>query len=60
VPTLILQNQTYFTNFIWDVSQNVQMSFQVDYRKTDYTQFQLNAFLDSDAVLFASRFLWRF
>ena len=31
-----------------------------DYRKTDYTQFQPNAFLDSDAVLFASRFLWRF
>lgn len=59
-PTQILQNQTYFTNFIWDVSQNVQISFQVDYRKTDYTQFQPNAFLDSDAVLFTSRFVWRF
>lgn len=59
-PTQIRRNQTYFVNFVWDVSKAVQLGLEVDYRKTDYTQFQPNAFLDSDAVVIASRFLWRF
>jgi hypothetical protein len=59
-PTQIRRNQTYFVNFVWDVSRAVQLGLEVDYRKTDYTQFQPNAFLDSDAVVVASRFLWRF
>lgn len=59
-PTQIRRNQTYFCNFVWDLSKAVQLSLEVDYRKTDYTQFQPNAFLDSDAVIVASRFLWRF
>lgn len=59
-PTQIRRNQTYFVNFVWDLSKAVQLGLEVDYRKTDYTQFQPNAFLDSDAVIVASRFLWRF
>lgn len=37
-----------------------QLGLEVDYRKTDYTEFQPNVFLDSDAVTIATRFLWRF
>jgi hypothetical protein len=59
-PTQIRRNQTYFCNFVWDVSKAVQLGLEIDYRKTDYTQFLPNAFLDSDAVIVASRFLWRF
>ena len=33
---------------------------QVDYRETDYKQFQPNAVLDSDGEIIANRFLWRF
>ena len=56
----IRRNQTAFTNFVWDLSKSVQLGLQVDYRKTNYTQFQPNALLDSDAVVIATRFLWRF
>ncbi len=59
-PTQIGRNQTYFMNWVWDVSQAVQLGLEVDYRQTDYTQFAPNAFLDSDAVVIATRFLWRF
>jgi hypothetical protein len=59
-PTQIRRNQTYFANFTWDLSKVVQLALEVDYRKTDYTLFQPNAFRDSDAVLIATRFLWRF
>jgi hypothetical protein len=59
-PTQIRRNQTYFANFVWDLSKAVQLGLEVDYRKTDYTQFLPNAFLDSDAVVVATRFLWRF
>jgi hypothetical protein len=58
--TQIRRNQTYFCNFVWDFSSAVQLGLQVDYRETDYTQFQPNALLDSNAVIIASRFLWRF
>lgn len=59
-PTQIRRNQTYFVNFVWDLSRAVQLGLEVDYRKTDYTQFAPNAFLDSDAAVVATRFLWRF
>jgi hypothetical protein len=59
-PTQIRRNQTYFFNCVWDLSKTVQLGLEVDYRKTDYTQFQANAFLDSDAVIVATRFLWKF
>jgi hypothetical protein len=42
------------------LSKAVQLGLQVDYRKTDYTQFQPNALLDADGVIIGSRFLWRF
>ncbi len=59
-PTQIRRNQTYFMNWVWDVSKAVQLGLEVDYRQTDYTQFAPNAFLDSDAVVVATRFLWKF
>ena len=59
-PTQIRRNQTCFVNFVWDLSKAIQLGLEVDYRKTDYTQFLPNAFLDSDAVIVASRFLGRF
>ena len=59
-PTQILRNQTYFCNFVWDLSKTVQLGLQVDYRKTEYMEFQPNAFLDADGVIIGSRFLWRF
>lgn len=58
--TQIRRNQTFFTNFVWDLSKSLQLGFEVDYRKTDFTQFQPNALLDSDAVIAATRLLWRF
>lgn len=58
--TQIRRNQTYFCNLVWDLSRAVQLGLEVDYRKTDYTQFAPNAFLESDAVVVATRFLWRF
>jgi hypothetical protein len=30
--TQILRNQTYFCNFVWDMSKAVQLGLQVDYR----------------------------
>lgn len=56
----ILRNQTAFANLIWDVSKNLQLGIQVDYRETSYTQFLPNAFLDSDATIIATRALYRF
>jgi hypothetical protein len=58
--TQIRRNETYFANLVWDLSKAVQLGLEIDYRKTDYTRFQPNAFLDSDAVIIATRFLWRF
>lgn len=36
-PTQIRRNQTYFMNWVWDVSKAVQLGLEVDYRQTDYT-----------------------
>ena len=41
---------------MYDFSKTVQIGFEVDYRKTNYT----SPLLDSDAVLFMTQFLWRF
>lgn len=43
-----------------DLSQAVHLGLEVGYRKTDYTEIQPNVFLDRDAVIIATRFLWRF
>ncbi len=58
--TQINRNETYFVNFVYDFSPTVQLGLEVDYRRTDYTQFQQDALLDSDALIVASRFLWSF
>ena len=54
--TQIMKNQTYFTNFVWNLSQTVQISFEVDYRKTEYSAPLLSA----DGMLFQTEFLWKF
>lgn len=54
-PTQIARNQTYFTNVVWDVSKVLQLSFEVDYRKTDYI-----AFNNASGVVFLTQMLWRF
>ena len=59
-PIQIRRNQTYYANCIWDLSKVVQLGLQVDYRMTDYTWFLPNAFRDSDALIVATQFRWRF
>lgn len=54
-PTQFARNQTYFTNLVWDASKVLQLSFEVDYRKTDYI-----AFNDASGVVFLTQMLWRF
>lgn len=54
-PTQFARNQTWFTNFVWDVSKTLQFSFEVDYRRTDYI-----AFPNADGVVFLSQMLFRF
>ncbi len=53
--TQFVKNQTCFTNFVWNVSKVLQVSFEVDYRVTDYF-----AFADANGVVFLSEMLWRF
>jgi hypothetical protein len=53
--TQIERNQSYFANLVWDASKAFQVSFQVDYRKTDY-----RALRNADGVVVLSQFLWRF
>lgn len=55
-PGQIVCNQTFFNNFVWDVSKTVQMAFEVDYRKTNYT----SPLIDATGVNFVTQFLWRF
>ena len=59
-PSQIRSNQTYFINWVWDLSKAVQLRLEVDYRETEYTEFAPNTFLDSDAVVIATRFLWKY
>lgn len=54
-PAQIARNQTYYAALYWEASKAVQVGFEVDYRRTDYT-----AFRDADGVVFVSQFLWRF
>lgn len=52
----LTQNQTFFTNIVWNWSKNVQISNQVDYRKTNYR----SPLLDATGCIFYSEFLWKF
>lgn len=49
-------NQTFFTNVVWNWSKNIQISNQIDYRKTNYR----NPLLDATGCIFYSEFQWRF
>lgn len=52
----LTQNQTFFTNVVWNWSKNIQISNQVDYRKTNYR----SPLLDATGCIFYSEFLWKF
>lgn len=54
-PTQFARNQTYFANLVWDATKVFQISFEVDYRKTNYI-----AFANADGVVFLTQMLWRF
>jgi len=49
-------NQTFFANVVWNWSKNIQISNQVDYRKTNYR----SPLLDAAGCIFYSEFLWKF
>lgn len=51
----IRRNQTYYASAFWDVTKTVQVSCEVDYRRTDYVSFR-----SADGVTFLTQFLWRF
>jgi hypothetical protein len=53
--TQFARNQTYFTNLVWDASKVLQISFEVDYRKTDYIAFE-----NANGFVFLTQMLWRF
>jgi len=54
------RNETLFTHFAWDVTPRLLFGIQVDYRKTTYTQFLPNAFLDGESFLIGTRVRWSF
>lgn len=53
--TQFAKNQTYLANFVYDASKVLQLSFEVDYRKTDYIAFE-----NANGVVFLTQMLWRF
>lgn len=52
----LTQNQTFFTNIVWNWSKNIQISNQVDYRTTQYR----SPLLDASGCIFYSEFQWKF
>lgn len=53
---LLTENQTWFTNLVWNWTRNVQISNQVDFRRTSYR----DPLLDAQGMIFYSEFLWKF
>ncbi|MBU6173022.1 MAG: hypothetical protein KGQ60_04425 [Planctomycetes bacterium] len=53
---LLTENQTWFTNLVWNWTKNVQISNQVDFRRTNYR----DPLLDAQGMIFYSEFLWKF
>lgn len=53
--TQFARNQTYYANLVWDASSVLQLSLEVDYRKTDYLAFQ-----NADGVVVLTQMLLRF
>ena len=54
-PTQFARNQTYYANWVYDASKALQLSFEVDYRKTDYIAFD-----NARGAVFLTQLLWRF
>jgi len=52
----LTENQTFFTNVIWNWTKTIQISNQVDYRRTNYR----SPLLDATGYIFYSEFLWKF
>lgn len=53
---LITENQTWYTNVVWNWTKNIQISNQVDFRKTNYR----SPLLDAQGTIFYSEFQWKF
>jgi hypothetical protein len=53
---LLTENQTWYTNLVWNWTKNIQISNQVDFRKTSYR----DPLLDAEGVIFYSEFQWKF
>jgi hypothetical protein len=53
---VLTENQTFFANIVWIWTKNIQISNQVDYRKTNFR----SPLLDATGCIFYSEFLWRF
>jgi len=51
----ISRNETWYTNWVWEMNKTIQISFEVDYRQTDFVSLQ-----SGSGALFISQFLWRF
>lgn len=54
-PSQIARNQTFYANVFWDITKQLQLSFQVDYRQTDFVTFR-----DAEGFIFLSQLLFRF
>jgi hypothetical protein len=51
----ILRNETYFTTWFWDVTEDVRLGVELSYRETSY-----HTLLDNNAVLVHTQMLVRF
>lgn len=53
---LLTQNQTLYTNLVWNWTRNVQISNQIDLRQTNYR----DPLLDAEGLIYYSEFQWKF
>jgi hypothetical protein len=54
-PSQRSQNQTYFSNLIWDVTPLFRVGFEFTWRETDYV-----ALIDNEGAGFHTQFQWKF
>jgi hypothetical protein len=55
INTGIARNETWYTNWVWEAHKCMQISFEVDYRKTEFISLERGS-----GAMFISQFLWRF
>lgn len=53
---LLTENQTWYTNLVWNWTKNIQISNQIDFRSTHFR----DPLLDAEGVIFYSEFQWKF